>query len=153
MVKAKYITKDRIQEVAEFLKYSITWLLEQDKHNDGGCCHYNLDNDLAIYCGWEEGYEKSEYIYTSKETDRSDEYYWAICAGVKIRNDSDCADYNFLCFPWVKDTGDVCDNNITLDAKATNRDQEARFLLESYVDLRNDINKGTVVLDYDECTF
>ncbi|MBR3242270.1 MAG: hypothetical protein IKG72_13025 [Bacillus sp. (in: Bacteria)] len=43
--------KERIAEVATFIKESVEWLIREDC----GCCTHKLDDRLAICVGWPAG--------------------------------------------------------------------------------------------------
>lgn len=143
------ITGKNIPEIATFLKESVEWL----KKEQCGCCHYNLDDDLALYVGWESGYDRADDSIISDEdsediapkTSGWSECY-AICAGVKIRNDSDCADYEFLDFPWYQD-GECCILDCTISPHMDYQ-TTAQYFVNEYQVLRHLIDDGFVVLKY-----
>ena len=140
MNKKKIVTVENIKKVADFLKESVDWL----KKNDVGCCHFNLSEDLALYCGWQSGYaEDDETVIHSK-----DEPEYAIVAGVKIRNDFDNADYEFLNFPWYED-GECWNNELSMEPTDGRRDMRnnARWFLETFVAMTNEINKGKLCIE------
>jgi hypothetical protein len=154
MNKRKYITKGRVNEVAKFLKESIDWLVKEDQ----GCCHYNLDENFAIYVGWSGGYDMDDanIIKSPTNQEQMENLYtgpwtcsYAIDAAVKIRNDWDCADYEFLDFPWFEGgDGEVWDNGGAMSPNMTDADykREARWFLETYVDMTNAYNRGQILL-------
>ena len=100
MNKKDIVTNNNITKVAKFLEDSIKWLKEADM----GCCHFNLSDDLALYIGWEPGYDQNDTTIITSPTEDG----YAIVAGVKIRNDFDCADYEYLDFTVYED-GEVAD--------------------------------------------
>ena len=89
----KISTDANISKVAKFLEQAVNGLIEDDTTNSaGGCYRYILDSNFAIYVGWSAGWGKEprDDVYQSKvEPD------YAIEAAVKIRNDSDWADYDY----------------------------------------------------------
>lgn len=151
MVKRKFVTKKRVDEVADFLKESVDWL----KKEDCGCCHYNLDNNFAIYVGWAGGYDMdNDYIIksdTGREVVHNPWKNWvcgyAIECAVKIRNDYDCADYEFTYYPHFNDEdGDCWDNGSNL-APNGNYKVDAKDLLSTYVDMVNALNHNKIRVD------
>ena len=64
MNKKNIVTNENIKRVANFLEEAVDWL----KKNDVGCCHFNLSDDLALYCGWQSGYDEEDAkVIHSKE--------------------------------------------------------------------------------------
>ena len=140
MNKKNIVTNVNITKVAKFLEESIAWLKEADM----GCCHFNLSDDLALYIGWQPGYDpKDRSIITSPSEDG-----YAIVAGIKVRNDFDCADFEYLDYPVFKDTGDCADVDLSMSPDMTKRDyrHDARWFLESFVGMTNQIEKGILGL-------
>lgn len=146
MNKKTFVTKDRIKDVAKFLKESIDWLKEEDC----GCCHYDLDSKFSIYVGWQGGYDINdpdlivsptgqEVVHNQYNGDWTCGY--VICGGVKIRNDYDCADYEFLDFPCYPD-GEVVDFSEEAIQQDANLEKVARWYLESYVTMANAYARG-----------
>lgn len=154
MNKRKYITKDRVNDIAKFLKESIDWLVKEDQ----GCCHYNFDENFALYVGWSGGYDMDDanIIKSPSGQERMENLYtgpwtsgYAIDAAVKIRNDWDCSDYEFLDFPWFEGgEGAVWDNGGAMSPNMTDDDykREATWFLETYVDMVNAYNRGQILL-------
>lgn len=150
MNKKTYVTKGRIAEVAKFLLDSIEWLKEQDC----GCCHYNLDDDFALYVGWQSGYDVNDPDIIASPTNQTKcggvqgipewtEGY-AIVAGVKLRNDYDCSDYEFLDFPCYGDGVEVCDYSESPLFDTMNVERMAKWYLECYVEMTNMLAKGKI---------
>lgn len=140
MNKKNVVTKEKIKDVADLIKNAIDYLRQENC----GCCSYKLDSDLAIYVGWEEGYDPNDDdIIKSVEDDTC----WAIVAAVKIRNDNDCYDLSSLYYPWFADSLDAYDTGITLkpDTSVRYLRRCARKLLEDYVTITNEHQKGRVV--------
>jgi len=154
MNKRKFLNKTNIDEVANFLKDSIHWLVKEQC----GCCCYSfaLSEDLAIYVGWSGGYDATdESIIRSEEVGLPHGGWcecYAVTAAVKIRNDYDCADYDFLDFPWDKETGECMDNAFSIGPNADWKAYRtyARWLLDTFVELTNSITRGKTVLNYEE---
>lgn len=138
MNKKNIVTKRNIEKVADFLENSIKWL----KETDMGCCHFKLSKDLALYIGWSAGWdpEDDSVIHSVSEPE------YAIDAAVKVRNDCDCADFEYLNFPWYKDDGDCWNNSIAPSPKQGRRDfrKDARWFLETFVAMTNAHKKGEI---------
>ena len=135
MNKRNIVTKENIKKIADFLESSISWLKEADQ----GCCGFPLSDDLALYIGWSSGWAEDDDTVIHSKTEPS----WAIDAAVKVRNDFDCADFDFLNYPSYKD-GEYWDNAITMKPNQTRREyrKNARWFLETFVAMTNAHKKG-----------
>ncbi len=105
--------KEQKQEITKFLGDSVKALI----NHECSCCRYILDEELAIFVGWSQGYgdeARGDCIQDSDEPD------WAINAGLKIRNDFLWCDYDFLDFPCNK-KGEIYDSGVTIEP---NQDEE-----------------------------
>lgn len=142
MDKKTFITKEKVEEVANFLKKSVEWLKMQDL----GCYRYNLDSTLAIYVGWSSGWDPEDKTVIHSDTEPE----FALEAAVKIRNDFDCADYEYLDFPYFEDTGECWDNNVVFkpDEKTKDYKSDAKWLLGNYVAIINEGNKKKTTLRF-----
>ena len=140
MNKKDIVTNNNITKVAKFLEDSIKWLKEADM----GCCHFNLSDDLALYIGWEPGYDQNDTTIITSPTEDG----YAIVAGVKIRNDFDCADYEYLDFTVYED-GEVADVSTSMSPDMTRRQyrRDARWFLENFVAMTNEIKKGNLLVE------
>lgn len=138
MNKRNIVTKKNIKKIADFLESSIDWLKEEDQ----GCCSFALSDDLSLYIGWSCGWAEDDdsVIHSKSEPD------WAIDAAVKCRRDWDCADFEYLNFPWNKDTGDCWNNSLAPSPKYTRKDFEddAKWFLETFVAMTNSHEKGEI---------
>lgn len=141
MNKKDIVTKENIAKVADFLKESIDWLIEED----AGCCSFKLSNDLALYIGWSRDWDIDDKIVIHSPTTPT----YAIDAAIKVRNDFDCADFEYLNFPWYKDDGDCWNNSLAPRPDYTRRDfrSAARWFLETFVAMTNAHKKG--ILSYE----
>ena len=121
-----------VADLAQFIKGAVRTLQTSDATNT----RYILDENLAVYVGWSynDG-EASEYGIP----DDSGEY--VIYAGVKLRNDSYWADYDWLDYPYDKETGDVWDNGLYI---APNEDYDylARELSKVYQEILQEVASG-----------
>lgn len=119
-------------DLAQFIKSAVRTLQTSDATNT----RYILDENLAVYVGWSynDG-EASEYGIP----DDSGEY--VIYAGVKLRNDSYWADYDWLDYPYDKETGDVWDNGSYI-APDEDYDYIARELSKAYQEILQEVASG-----------
>lgn len=152
MNKKEFVTKEKVEEVAKFLQESVEWLKVQDE----GCCNYPLDDNLVIAVGWSDGFDMADETIIKSPNGQSPVNNpthpwicgWAINAAVKIRNDYDCADFEYLDFPSFKDSGECWDSSLSirpnLDFKGYKED--AKCLLEKYVDIVNEAKKKNSTL-------
>jgi hypothetical protein len=71
---------------------------------------------------------------------------WAVNAAIKVRNDFDCADFDFLHYPYYED-GECWDSGISIQPNLKRRDYKrlARWFLENFVNITNAHAKGEVV--------
>lgn len=143
MNKKDIVTKDNITKVADFLEKSCEYF-KKDKE---GCCGFNLSEDLALYVGWSDGYDMADTdIIKSKEGQRQNGSWtcgYAVNAAVKVRNDSDCADFDFLNYPFYED-GECWDTGLSMRPNKTRREyrRDASWFLENFVAMTNAHNKG-----------
>jgi hypothetical protein len=149
MNKKNIVTKTNIDKVATFLKESADYFKNQGE----GCCHFNLSEDLALYVGWSDGYDMADTdIIKSIEGQRPNGSWtcgYAVNAAVKVRNDFDCADFDFLDYPYYPNDGECWDNGISLRPNQTRRDykRDARWFLETFVSMTNAHKKGEIVYE------
>ena len=117
-------------KIAQFIKESVAWLVE----NQQGCCHYKLDEHLAVCVGWSAGYGDEKRNDVIQGEDALD---WGIDAGIKVWT-SDAAmltDYDWINFPYYQ-SGDVIDTGITI-ARYDNYENIAKYLLNVYDEVKN----------------
>lgn len=118
-----------ISAIAKFLKESVEAL----KNYECTCCKYNLDSQFAIFVGWSAGYGdavRDDCIQDPKDPD------WAINAGVKVRNDADWADYDWLDFPVIDE--EIWDISVSIEPGESWEDT-ARWLYKSYLDVLTEL--------------
>ena len=108
-------------KIAKFTKESVEWLIEEQM----GCCHYKLDDHLAVCVGWSAGYGEEKRNDVIQSTDEPD---FGINAGIKVwtSDASMLTDYDWINFPYYEN-GDVLDMGMTIGYK----DDIADGLLES----------------------
>ena len=140
MNKKNFVTKNNIDKIVKFLKESIEWLVNEQQ----GCCHFNLNDNLALYVGWSGGFDpKDTDIIKELNIEPGATSCYAIDAAVKIRNDYDCSDFEYLDFPYNPETGDCWDNAVSMAPNMTTRQYkaEAKWFLETFVAMVNEMNK------------
>lgn len=149
MNKRTYITKDRVDRVAEELKKATEVLTAE---NASATCYRILldDEDLAIFVGWEDGFDADDdwlYITGARKTSPTDKWTigYALCCGVKVRCDAYWADYECLRFPCDAE-GNIPWCGESTITKDDNYKALAKDLLEAYVGLRNMLEKGKISL-------
>ena len=124
-----------VSKVAKFIEKAVNDLMTTQYT----CSKYDLDEDLAIFVGWSDGYDT--------ETDENDLYKedspsWRINVGIKVRNDYDWADFDYLDFPWYSD-GEVWDTGVTI-YKNTDFNEVADWMLKSYPEIVEAHNKKEI---------
>ena len=145
MNKKNIVTKENISKVADFLKEAC----EHFKNQGEGCYNLSLSEDLVLAVGWSDGYDmKDADIIKSEEGQRQSGDWtcgYAVNAAVKVRNDADCSDFDFLYYPSYKD-GDCWDNGISMRPNQTRRDyrKDARWFLETFVAMTNAHERGEI---------
>ena len=128
------------KEIKKFLKKSVKWL----KKNQEGCCHYILDDHLAILVGWSAGYgdEKRKDVIQAK-----DDLDYGINAGLKVWT-SDSAmltDYDWVNFPFEED-GEVWDSGVSIAPREKYK-RIAKWLLEQYEEIQDlELNDSGMIL-------
>ena len=151
MNKKNIVTKENIAKVADYLKEAC----DHFKNDGEGCYNYSLSEDLVLAVGWSDGYDMSDAdIIKSKEGQRQSGNWvcgWAVNAAVKVRNDYDCADYDFLNFPYFKKTGECADTSVSMLPNETRRGYKklARYFLEEFVNITNAHAKGKLNYEYE----
>lgn len=121
-----------IKEITKFIGESVDALLNESATN----CRLKLDNRLAIFVGWSEGYGdeiRDDVIQLPDEPD------WGINVGIKVWTSDDMwTDFDYINFPYYED-GDVLDMSISID----NSDKEngykiiAKDLLQWYNEVKD----------------
>ena len=145
MNKKNIVTKEKIAEVADFLKEAC----DHFKNQGEGCYNLPLSEDLVLAVGWSDGYDmKDADIIKSEEGQRQSGDWtcgYAVNAAVKVRNDADCSDFDFLNYPSYKD-GECWDNGISMRPNQTRREyrKDARWFLETFVAMTTAHDKGEI---------
>ena len=145
MNKKNIVTKENITKVADFLKEAC----DHFKNQGEGCFSFPLSEDLVLAVGWSDGYNMADNdIIKSEEGQRQSGDLtcgYAVNAAVKVRNDADCSDFDFLNYPSYKD-GDCWDNGISMRPNQTSKEyhKDARWLLETFVAMTNAHERGEI---------
>ena len=145
MNKKNIVTKESISKVANFLKEAC----DHFKNQGEGCYNLPLSEDLVLAVGWSDGYNMADNdIIKSEEGQRQSGDLicgYAVNAAVKVRNDADCSDFDFLNYPSYKD-GDCWDNGISMRPNQTRKEyrKDARWFLETFVAMTNAHERGEI---------
>ena len=138
MNKKKVITQKNIMKVADFLENAC----DHFKRDEDGCFRFRLNGDLAIYVGWSGGYDMADtdIIKSAKSTaEQADGMItgYAVNAAVKVRNDDDWCDFDYLDFPTID--GEVYDSGTSVRPDLTRRGYRnlAKWLLGEFVGIVN----------------
>ena len=148
MNKKNIVTKENIAKVADTLETACDYFKNQGK----GCFNFPLSDDLVLAIGWSDGYDMADpdIIKSEKGQRQSGDctYGYAVNAAVKVRNDADCSDFDFLNFPVYKNS-ECWDNGITMKPNQTRREyrKNARWFLETFVAMTNAHKKGEIIYE------
>ena len=149
MNKKNIVTKENIAKIADTLKTACDYFKNQGE----GCFNFPLSDDLVLAIGWSDGYDMADNDIIKSEEGQRQSGDWtcgyAVNAAVKIRNDADCSDFDFLNFPIYKDGecfNECWDNGITMKPNQTRREyrKDARWFLETFVAMTNAHEKGEI---------
>ena len=149
MNKKNIVTKENIAKVADFLKGAYEHVNNQGE----GCYNLPLSEDLVLAIGWSDGYDMADNDIIKSEEGQRQSGDWtcgyAVNAAVKIRNDADCSDFDFLNFPIYKDGecfNECWDNGMTMKPNQTRREyrKDARWFLETFVAMTNAHKRGEI---------
>ena len=145
MNKKNIVTKENISKVADFLKEAC----DHFKNQGEGCYNLPLSEDLVLAVGWSDGYDMADNDIIKSEEGQKQNGDWtcgyAVNAAVKVRNDADCSDFDFLNYPSNKD-GECWDNGITMGLNETSKGyrKDAHWFLETFVAMTNAHEKGEI---------
>lgn len=127
----KEASETSVDEVAKFIKDSVESLKEGSSTNN----RLKLDDKLAVFVGWSDGYdEKDETVIHDK-----DKPSYAIVAGIKVWTSDDVwTDFDLLNFPYHKD-GDIEDISVSLspEESAEGFKKTAEYLLDEYEHIKD----------------
>ena len=148
MNKKNIVTKENIAKVADILETACDGVKTQCE----GCLNFPLSDDLVLAVGWSDGYDMADTdIIKSEKGQRQNgdcTCGYAVNAAVKVRNDADCSDFDFLNFPVYKN-GECWDNGISMRPNQTRREyrKNARWFLETFVAMTNAHKKGEIIYE------
>ena len=145
MNKKNIVTKENIAKIADILETACDCFKNQCE----GCLNVPLSDDLVLAIGWSDGYDMADPdIIKSEKGQRQigdSTCGYAVNAAVKVRNDADCSDFDFLDYPSYKD-GNYWDSRITMKPNQTRREyrKDARWFLETFVAMTNAHERGEI---------
>ena len=148
MNKKNIVTEENIAKIAGILESACDCFKTQCE----GCLNIPLSEDLVLAIGWSDGYDMADTdIIKSEKGQRQigdSTCGYAVNAAIKVRNDADCSDFDFLNYPVYKN-GECCDSGITMKPNQTRRDyrKNARWFLETFVAMTNAHKKGEVIYE------
>lgn len=124
--------------LAKFIKDSVETLLTTDYTN----CKYNLDEVLAVFVGWSDGYDETpeDYEIAHKETPT-----WRINAAIKVRNEAMWTDLDYLTTPYYVYDGEVYQCQFTV-SKQDDYTYLADSLLKAYDEIKELLASGELTL-------
>ena len=145
MNKKNIVTKENIAKVADFLKGACDYFTNQGE----GCFNFPLSEDLVLAVGWSDGYDMADTDIIKSEKGQRQigdlTCGYAVKAAIKVRNDTDCADFDFLDFPTYKE-GNCWDSGISMRSNQTHREyrKDARWFLETFIAMTNAHKRGEI---------
>ena len=148
MNKKNIVTEENIAKIAGILESACDCFKTQCE----GCLNVPLSEDLVLAIGWSDGYDMADpdIIKSEKGQRQSGDCTcgYAVNAAIKVRNDADCSDFDFLNYPVYKN-GECCDNGITMKPNQTRREyrKNARWFLETFVAMTNAHKKGEIIYE------
>ena len=145
MNKKNIVTKENISTLADTLKTACDYFKNQGE----GCFNFPLSDDLVLAIGWSDGYDMADpdIIKSEKGQRQTGDLTcgYVVKAAIKVRNDADCADFDFLDFPTYKD-GNYWDSGISMRPNQTRREyrKDARWFLETFIAMTNAHKRGEI---------
>lgn len=130
-------------KIAKFIEDAVNGL----KNGEATNYRYKLDDRLAIFVGWSEGFDEDDdsYIHSEESPD------WVVVAGIKVwTSDSMWSDFDYLNYPYYEDSGDAIDVTYTISPEE-NFTQLANELLSDYDEIKDlVITKEGKVVEHDD---
>ena len=116
-------------ELAKFIKSSVKDLTEEDY----GCAKFDLDGNLAVFVGWSGGWGKElrDDVIQSKENPD-----YALDCGIRVRNEADWSDFDFLRCPYFEGEGEDLDITYSISPNE-DYDALAAQLIKDYEDIKD----------------
>ena len=134
------VGSDKSAEVANFIKDSVEKLQTTDYTN----CKYNLDDKLAIYVGWSDGYDAEETSDLEIHSKKNPTY--AINVVIGVRNDADYADLDYITIPYYETDGEAYNCQYTVSHKE-DYTYLADSLLKAYEDIKSKLESGELLTE------
>lgn len=116
-------------ELAKFIESSVKDLTEEDY----GCAKFDLDGNLAVFVGWSGGWGKElrDDVIQSKENPD-----YALDCGIRVRNEADWSDFDFLRCPYFEGEGEDLDITYSISPNE-DYDALAAQLIKDYEDIKD----------------
>lgn len=128
-------------EIAEFLKDSVEWLIDEQM----GCSTYKLNDRLGICIGWQDGFDAND----DDVIHSNDEPTWAIVAGIKVYTSDDMrTDYDWISYPYFAN-GDTVDTSVSVSPNE-DYDKLANYFIGEFDDMKDwEIEEDGLVIESD----
>lgn len=128
-------------EIAEFLKDSVEWLIDEQM----GCSTYKLNDRLGICTGWQGGFDAND----DDVIHSNDEPTWAIVAGIKVYTSDDMrTDYDWISYPYFAN-GDTVDTSVSVSPNE-DYDKLANYFIGEFDDMKDwEIEEDGLVIESD----
>ena len=125
--------------LANFIKDSVEKLQTTNYTN----CKYNLDEELAVFVGWSDGYdtEPTKYEIGSEKCPTC-----RVNAVIAVRNDADWSDLDMLTVPYYELSGDIYQCQYTV-SPSNDYTYLADSLLEAYEEIRELLGSGELSIE------
>ena len=124
--------------LAKFIKDSVEKLQTTDYTN----CKYNLDEDLAVFVGWSDGYDKNP---TVDEIASKKNPTYRINAAVKARNEAMWSDFDDLTTPYYVRDGEAYQCEFTV-SPSEDYTHLADSLLKAYSEIKELLASGELTI-------
>lgn len=124
------MTDVKTEDLAEFIGKAIGYLRESATN-----CRLPLDDNLALYVGWSDGYEK-----TPQNPDG-----YAMACKIANMNDALWCDFDFCDQPYDAETGEVYDTHSAISDGA-DYTMLANYYLDAYRDIVARAETGQLVI-------
>lgn len=115
-------------ELAKFIEDSVSEL--RSSPNEPKTFRFPLDEDLAVYIGWRDGFESDNGYYG-----------YDVCGMIGTMHEDLWADYDFVDMPYNPETGDVWDTELTSPDAS-----DADWFINVYKDIRTSFENGDIVI-------
>ena len=128
-------------DVARFIKNAVKGLLNEEGTN----YRYILDDRLAIFVGWSDGYDEYDDTIIHNPSNKS----FGINAGVKVWTSDDMwTDYDMLNFPYYAN-GDIIDTAVSIEPD-DDYSSVANYLIDEYKRIKElEIDKDGLIKEND----